>query len=453
MPKHKSPMSGRYSHAPDTPERLVALCGEQRVELPSSGNISVLADPLTVCGFVLPNRLAVHPMEGCDGAADGRPDALAIRRYERFAAGGAGLIWFEATAVVPEGRANPRQLWIHEGNVRGFAAVVERIREKARERFGPEFRPLVVAQLTHSGRYSKPVDKPVPLIAHHDPNRDGAMNLPPDHPLVTDEYLDRLQDRYVQAAQLAFRAGFDAVDIKCCHGYLLHELLSGHLREGKFGGRFENRTRMLREIVEKVRSVSGKMVTARLGIFDAIPYPHGWGVSCEDPMDADLTEPARLIGRLRELGVGMVNVTLGNPYYNPFFNRPFDKPVLGAPPPPEHPVVGVARLIGLCGILQKQHPGVAMIGTGYSWLRTLFGRVAAGAVEQGFARVVGVGRQAFAYPDFAADLLEKGKLDPKKICVACSGCTQIMRDGGRTGCIVRDAEVYGPIYRAGRAKT
>jgi 2,4-dienoyl-CoA reductase (NADPH2) len=146
-----------------------------------------------------------------------------------------------------------------------------------------------------------------------------------------------------------------------------------------------------------------------------------------------------------------VNITLANPYYNPFYNRPFDKPTIGAPPSPEHPVVGVARLIHLCGRLQKQYPEVALVGTGYSWLRTLLGYVAAGALEQGLARLIGVGREAFAYPDFAADLLEKGTLDPKKVCVTCSGCTQIMRDGGQTGCIIRDADVYGPIYQAGRA--
>jgi 2,4-dienoyl-CoA reductase (NADPH2) len=444
-------MGDHYCLCPNSPEKLIALCGKYGVELPLSGNFTLLAEPLQTCDFVLPNRLAIHPMEGCDGTADGRPGELTIRRYERFATGGAGLIWFEATAVVPEGRANPRQLWLHPDNVRDFASVVELIHKKARSRFGAGFRPQVVAQLTHSGRYSKPGEKAEPIIAHHDPHRDQAMGLPSDHPVVTDDYLDRLQDRYVQAAQLAFQAGFDAVDIKCCHGYLMHELLSGHLREGKYGGSYENRTRMLRETVEKVRAACQKMVTTRLGVFDAIAFPHGWAVSRGDRLTADLTEPARLIGQLRDLGVGMVNITLANPYYNPFYNRPFDKPTIGAPPSPEHPVVGVARLIHLCGRLQKQYPEVALVGTGYSWLRTLLGYVAAGALEQGLARLIGVGREAFAYPDFAADLLEKGTLDPKKVCVTCSGCTQIMRDGGQTGCIIRDADVYGPIYQAGRA--
>ncbi|WP_028307018.1 hypothetical protein [Desulfitibacter alkalitolerans] len=64
--------------------------------------------------------------------------------------------------------------------------------------------------------------------------------------------------------------------------------------------------------------------------------------------------------------------------------------------------------------------------------------------------LAGVGRMAFAYPDFAKDLMEKGRLEKSKVCTACSKCTQIMRDGGRTGCVIRDSEVYLPIYKEGR---
>ena len=73
-------------------------------------------------------------------------------------------------------------------------------------------------------------------------------------------------------------------------------------------------------------------------------------------------------------------------------------------------------------------------------------------MRNGWVSLVGAGRMAFAYPDFARDLPERGRLDPEKVCVACSACTQIMRDGGRTGCVPRDAEVYEPIYKAGRAE-
>src|SRR5213592_431867 len=57
------------------------------------------------------NSVAIQPMEGCDGTLGGAPDELTLRRYRRFGAAGAMIIWGEATAVVPEGRANPRQLW------------------------------------------------------------------------------------------------------------------------------------------------------------------------------------------------------------------------------------------------------------------------------------------------------------------------------------------------------
>src|ERR1022692_870916 len=89
-----------------------------------------------VGSFRVGNRLAIHPMEGCDGDANGSPDDLTKRRYDRFATGGAKLIWFEATAVVEEGRANPRQLWLHAGNTADFAHLLEKTRRLHRETFG-----------------------------------------------------------------------------------------------------------------------------------------------------------------------------------------------------------------------------------------------------------------------------------------------------------------------------
>jgi len=114
----------------------------------------------------------------CLGDSSGRPGKLTVRRYERFAGGGAGLLWFEATAVVPEGRANPRQLWLHKGTKDSFAALVKRIRQSATDSCGTEHRPVLIAQLTHSGRYSKPAGKPEPIIPQHDPYRDAMTPQP-----------------------------------------------------------------------------------------------------------------------------------------------------------------------------------------------------------------------------------------------------------------------------------
>jgi len=76
--------------------------------------------------------------------------------------------------------------------------------------------------------------------------------------------------------------------------------------------------------------------------------------------------------------------------------------------------------------------------------------VAAGVIRSGGATLIGQGRGAFAYPDSVQDILTTGRMDPAKCCVTCSACTQIMRDGGMTGCVVRDAAIYGPQYRLGR---
>ncbi len=225
-------------------------------------DVSILAEPVRVGNLVLPNSLAVHPMEGSDGDSAGRPEQLTFRRYERFAAGGAGLIWAEAIAVAPEGRANPRQLWLNADSKDRFAALIRRTRQAAK-RNGADHNPVIVAQLTHSGRYSKPRGVAHPLIAQHDPYRDplvpqaapdetAASKMPPDWPVVTDDYLDEIQDAYVAAAQMAFEVGFDAVDIKSCHGYLINELLACRQRKGKYGGSFENRTRFLLEVIDRI---------------------------------------------------------------------------------------------------------------------------------------------------------------------------------------------------------
>jgi NADPH-dependent glutamate synthase beta subunit-like oxidoreductase/2,4-dienoyl-CoA reductase-like NADH-dependent reductase (Old Yellow Enzyme family) len=444
-------------------EDLNSLSNRLGVSVEAQEDISILAEPVKADRLVIPNSLAVHPMEGCDGDSQGRPGKLTLRRYERFAAGGAGLLWAEATAVVPEARANPRQLWIHKDNKESFAAMVKMIRQKAAESMGPEHKPVVVLQLTHSGRYSKPegIAKPIiprrdpyrdPLVPQQKPDPDRKSKIPDNWPLVTDDYLDKLQDVYVEAARIAFEVGFDAVDVKACHGYLINELLSCYEREGKYGGSFENRTRFLLEVVDKIHSRLGedKSVVTRLGLYDAIPYPYGWSVDKDDYTKPDLTEPKKLIALLQERGVKLINITIANPYYNPHVGRPFNEPIVGGYDEPEHPLAGVARLVNIIGEIQKQFPDIAFVGTGYSWLRTLMANVGAANKTKGLVSLIGGGRMSFAYPDFPKDLITKGRMFPDKVCIGCSACTQIMRDAGMTGCVVRDNKVYGPIFEHGR---
>jgi 2,4-dienoyl-CoA reductase-like NADH-dependent reductase (Old Yellow Enzyme family) len=412
-------------------------------------DLAPLHRPVAIGPLTTPNSLGIHPMEGCDGKADGSPDALTIRRYERFAAGGAGLLWFEATAVVPEGRANPRQLWIHRENVGEFAALVRRVRQIGREESPTGSEPVVILQLTHSGRYSRPVDRPAPVIAFHHPVLDPRGGLTADYPTITDDELERLEGRYVEAARLAREAGFDGVDIKATHGYLVAELLAGHTRPGRYGGSFENRTRFLLNVVEKVRAaVPDLLVAVRLWACDGMSYTYSWGMSRDQPGKEDMEEPIRLVDLLYQKGVRLLNSTAGNPYYNAHLTRPFDQNIRGAPmEPDEHPLEGIDRLFRTARAIQQAVPEMVVVNTGYSWLRQFFPFAAAANLQHGWARIAGLGRMAFAYPDFARDLLEKGTLDPKRVCTACSKCTQLMRDRGVAGCVTRDSAVYVPFYR------
>lgn len=416
---------------------------ELGTQLPFSQSTQVLTQPFTVAGKIVPNRLACQAMEGCDGTADGCPDTLTKRRYDRFAKGGAGIIWFEATAVLNEGRANPRQLYINDGNLDAFKRQVDAIKETALKTSG--FEPLIFMQATHSGRYSKPEGVPAPLIAYNNPIFEKDNPISADR-IVTDDYLDRVGESLVKGSVLAEKAGFDGVDIKCCHRYLNSELLSAFNREGRYGGSLENRTRLLRESVQGAIESCSKdfMVSSRLNVYDGFPYPYGFGVKNDGSLDFDDTEAKWLIEQLYSYGVRILNITMGNPYFNPHVNRPF---ALGGYTAEEHPLEGVKRVLEGTAKLKKQIPDMAIISSALSYLGVAAPNVAAAYIQDGGFDFAGFGRTIFAYPDFAKDIIGNGELDKNKICICCSKCTEIMRAGSTPGCVIRDKEVYAPIYK------
>lgn len=408
--------------------------------------------PLDIYGESLPNRFCVQPMEGCDGDSKGNPSDLTIRKYKRFAAGGSAMLWLEATAVVPEGRANPRQLWINRESVDSFKKLVSEIRQSAKDENGEKQDVFLVLQLTHSGRYSKPTGKAEPMIMHHSPVLDPTHGLTKDYPLVTDEYLDDLQDKFVEAAKLGMECGFDAIDVKSCHGYLLHEMMSAYTRENsRYGGSYENRTRFIKETIGKIKkAIPGIKITSRLNVTDGYPYPYGFGMKTDGSYQNDLTEAVQLIDELKELGVELINVAIGNPYYNPYYERPHDFPIQGFELPEEHPLITIERNMNVTMELAKKCPDVKFLTSGTSWLRQLNMNVGDYLLENGLADMIGLGRLALANPDYANEFLSTGELKKGRLCITCSSCTQMMRDGMVSGCVIRDSEVYKDIYYRGR---
>ncbi len=416
---------------------------ELQTDLPFAEDVGILGEELKIGNKVFKNRLACQAMEGCDGTLDGSPDTLTKRRYERFAKGGAGLIWFEATACLKEGRANPRQLYIRENNLDDFKRQVEEIKETAFKENG--FEPVVIMQNTHSGRYSKPNGTPEPLIAYNNPIFEKDNPISKDR-IVSDEYLDKVKEALIGASLLAEKAGFDGVDIKCCHRYLNSELLSAYHREGKYGGSFENRTRLLRESVKGAVESCSKdfLVSSRLNVYDGFAFPYGFGVKTDGSLDFDETEPDMLIKELYKNGVRLLNVTMGNPYFNPHVNRPF---AVGGYTAPEPALVGVKRVLEGTARLKKLNTEMAIICSAVSFLGVAAPNVVSAFIKEDGFDFGGFGRTIFAYPDFAKDILKKGEMDKNKICICCSKCTEIMRQkGGTPGCVIRDKEIYLPIY-------
>jgi len=427
-----------------------------RIPVALSEALDILAKPVAIGPVTAPNSLAVLPMEGCDSEPDGSPGELVARRYGRFAAGGAGLLWWEACAVTQDGRANELSMMLTKQNVGAFQKLMKQTAEIARNKLGASRKPVNILQLTHSGRYARPVGhKAAPLIPQHDPILDPRVGLDEKSPVVSDGWLDDLIPRYVESALLAREAGFDGVDIKACHRYLVSELLASFTRPGKYGGNFENRSRFLLDIVREVRKASGPnfVIACRFNVFDAHPWPYGFGEDQKDLWKFDPAEPVELVKRLCAEGVGLLSNSAGNPYYiYPQVTRPFDTSSTGIPTPDEHPLESTARLFAFTETVQKAAGSIPVVGNGYSWLRWAAPYAGAANLRDGRCSLVGFGRSSFAYPDAPRDILEKGAMDPQKCCIACSKCTQIMRDHGRTGCVIRDAEIYAKFYQQYRAE-
>ncbi|MEI6787772.1 MAG: FAD-dependent oxidoreductase [bacterium] len=387
-------------------------CEIRRLDLtiPLSDKVSVLAEPLMIGGFRIPNRLCVQPLEGCDAGTGGVPGELTLRRYRRFAEGGFGLIWLEATAVEGQCRSNPRQLWMNRSNVKAFAELVRDIKQAGRHRWGHEV--IVILQLSHAGRYSSPEGVSAPLIATCDPAGDQRQELTADFPVVSDDYLDRLQAAYVTAACLAAEAGFDGVDVKACHGDLPSELLGAFTRPGRYGGSFENRSQFLRETTAKLRESNSRILLA-----SRVSIPEG-------------QDPVTLAKALHAEGVQLLNIS---------------EVALE-----QNPLVKLARVMTVTQAIQQAIPSVFVMGGEFSWLRHFLPNVASGFVRDGYGAMIGVGRAALAYPSLAGDLVQTGRLDPDKCCITCSACMQLVKDGGTSGCAVMDSEIYGVAYRSHR---
>ena len=436
-------------------------------DIVGSGPDSPLGRPIECDGLLIGNRLGINPMEGWDGQADGSPSENTVRRWRRFGESGGKLIWGgEAVAVRPDGRANPRQLVMADHTVAAIAGLRDTLVQAHRAATGDDQGLVIGLQLTHSGRFCKPNDNTrfESFVAFNHPLLDRKFGLPAGRPVITDAELARLTDDYVRSARMAQQCGYDFVDIKHCHGYLLHELLGAHTRPGPYGGSLENRTRMLREIVAGIRAEApGLHIGVRLSAIDLVsfhpdparstpgnpgpgvpdmlegPYRYGFGVNEADPTEYDLAEPTAFLSLLQAMGIRLVNITAGSPYYNPHVTRPASYPPSDGYHPPEDPLVGVMRQVAVVRDLKQAFPGLLLMSSGFTYLQEFLPNVAQAVVRQGWTDVVGLGRMVLSYPELPLDVLQGRGVQKRRICRTFSDCTTAPRNGLVSGCYPLDA--------------
>ncbi|MFO0011931.1 MAG: NADH:flavin oxidoreductase [Planctomycetota bacterium] len=429
---------------------------------------SSLLQPISWGSRTIGNRITVQPMEGWDGTLDGGITEPMLRRWRRFGESGAKLVWGgEAMAVRPDGRANPNQLILVDRNRDGIQQLLLALREEHRKHLGRDDDLVVGFQLTHSGRFCRPRDhhRWEGRVAHRHPLLDLRFGGVSDAQLLTASQVRELIADYIAAARLAQEIGADFVDVKCCHGYLLHEFLSAQTRDDEYGGSLENRARIVLEIIAGIRAACpGLGIGVRMSAFDTvpfepdpstavegrlgqgrptahnhlIPYRWGFGVNPEKPTEMDLDEPLRCIGLFKTAGVSLLNVSAGSPYYSPHLVRPAAFPPSDGYQPHEDPLLGVARHLRATRAIKERHPELIVVGSGYSYLQEYLPHAAQHAVRDGWTDCVGLGRTMLSYPRVLRDAAEGNAAARKLICRTFSDCTTAPRNGLPSGCYPLD---------------
>ncbi|MBI5966391.1 MAG: NADH:flavin oxidoreductase [Deltaproteobacteria bacterium] len=390
--------------------------------------MNILSTPIKIGQRLAPNRILNQPMECNDADEVGNPTGLTFQRYRKLAEGGAGIIFFEALTITQESRARKNQLGIYEKTASSLEKLIKEMK-------GINSQSLVLLQITHSGRQSGP----------------GFSRLVTVYPMADEEAhmlsgqeIEEIGNDFARAALIAKQVGADGIDFKQCHGYLCAEMLRpANIRKDRYGGSFGNRIRFFAETVEKIkRAVGGDsfLLGARFSVYEGIPG--GFGTPGPEEVVEDLSEPLEFARLMERLGLDYINVSAGIPAITPEMVRPTKNY-------PE----GVYRHFGWAKAVKKV-VSIPVIGSGYSYLRDgkndlkepdpnrrSFIYWAEKNLSQGVCDMVGIGRQSLADPLFAKKILE-GITSEINYCLACGGCSQLLRSQAQTGCAV-----YSDFYK------
>lgn len=398
-------------------------------------NLEMLPLPIKIGGKLAPNRIVNQPMECNDGDASGNPAELTLKRYRNLAEGGAGIIIVESLTISYESRARKNQLKISEETATGLERLVKAMKEINEK-------SLILFQINHSGQHSNAAFSKV--VSPY-PTGDQSIHI------LTDEEIEEIEEKFVKAALIAKQVGADGIDFKHCHGYLCGEMLRpANIREDRFGGGFENRTRLFKETTSKIKKGLRKdafIIGVRFSVYEGIPG--GFGTPGPQEVMEDLAEPFNFAKMMEEMGMDYINVSAGIPAITPEIVRPTK----------DYPE-GVYRHFGWAKAVKKLVK-IPVIGSGYSYLRDgkndlkepdpskkSFLYWAEKNLKDGNVDLVGIGRQSLADPLFAKKILS-GDIDRINFCTACGGCSVLLRSQKEVGCRVYD-RYYKRVLRQTR---
>lgn len=263
-----------------------------------------LFDPLTLGTVTFRNRIGVSPM--CQySSTEGYANDWHLVHLASRAVGGAGLVFTEAAAVTPEGRISPQDLGIwSDGHIEALAKIVTTIHNLG---------AIAGIQLAHAGRKASTA---APWEGGHaiDEASGGWRPVVSSSPIpfsdnsptpeaLNHDGIQQIREAFVQGAKRSLQAGFKVIEIHAAHGYLLHQFLSplSNQREDEYGGSFENRTRLLREVARSVRDIlpEGYPLWVRISATDWVD--RGW----------DIKQSIALASQLKLLGVDVIDCSSG----------------------------------------------------------------------------------------------------------------------------------------------
>jgi 2,4-dienoyl-CoA reductase-like NADH-dependent reductase (Old Yellow Enzyme family) len=384
--------------------------------------MSILESPISIGAVKAPNRIVHQPME-CNDSFKGFPSELTINRYRKMAAGKAGITIVESTTVVASALSRNHQLITDEKHRSGINQLTQEFKRVNQE-------TLLCYQLTHPGAVSDPRFSDVVRV--YDP-QDSSKWV---GRLLSKGEIKDLKEAFIKGAEIVHESGADMVDFKLCHAYLGCQMLRpANTRNDEYGGSLENRMRFTKEVIEgiKERIADPKFkIMVRFSVYEGgmrpgTPEVGGIGAIGPDSTEFDFEEPYEMLRMLTKYGVDILDISGGEVI-------PVKKP---APLDINNPQSYASyHLLDYAKRVKSLNLGVPIVASGYSLFGQDMAMVGENSILQGYADMMGIGRQALVDPDLRRIL--KGDTN---YCKRCMGCIDLLISQMPVGCTQ-----YDPVY-------